>query len=48
MTARVVRLDDHRPEQRRRDDQVFNTVNEVRADLSKPAPRASKQRNNRR
>ncbi|MET8278352.1 hypothetical protein [Micromonospora sp. NPDC005174] len=45
MTARVVRLDDRRPEQRRRDDQVFNTVNEVRADLSKPTQRTSKQRN---
>ncbi|MFD6565458.1 hypothetical protein [Micromonospora profundi] len=43
MSGRVVRLDDRRPDQRRRDDQVFNTVNEVRADLSKPAPRASKQ-----
>lgn len=42
MTARVVRLDDRRPEQRRRDDQVFAAVNEVRADLSKPAQRSNK------
>jgi hypothetical protein len=43
--AKVVRLDDRRPEQHRRDNQVFDTVNEMRADLSKPATRPSKQRN---
>lgn len=47
MTARVPRLDDRRPDQRRRDDQVFDAVNEVRADLSKPAQRPTKQRNSR-
>ncbi len=47
MTAKVIRLDDRRPEQRRRDDQVFNGVNELRADLSKPAPRSSRQNNRR-